>query len=75
LTDSPGTRFRERSAKVLQLHPREADRFSITRDGSDIHIVIECNSDYAAMLVFDQAADYLREGELVLGVSTVRLRE
>jgi hypothetical protein len=69
-----GTRLQNRSAKVLQLHPREADRFSITREASSIHIVIECNSEYAAMLVYDQAIDYLQEGELVLGVSTVPMR-
>jgi hypothetical protein len=69
-----GTRVKERSAKVLQLHPRECDRFAITREADRIHIVIECNSEYAAMLVYDQAIDYLQEGELVLGVSTVKLR-
>jgi hypothetical protein len=69
-----GTRLQNRSAKVLQLHPREADRFSITRDGSRIQIIIECNCDYSAMLVYDQAIDYLKEGELVLGVSTVPFR-
>jgi hypothetical protein len=70
-----GTRLRQRSAKVLQLHPREADRFSITRDGSRIQIVIECNCDYAAMLVYDQAIDYLKEGQLVLGLNTVPMKE
>jgi hypothetical protein len=45
-----GTRLQSRSAKVLQLHPREADRFSITREGSRIQIIIECNCDYSAML-------------------------
>jgi hypothetical protein len=70
-----GTRLQNRSAKVLQLHPREADRFSITRDGSRIQIIIECNCDYSAMLVYDQAIDYLKEGELVLGVSTVKLKD
>jgi hypothetical protein len=70
-----GTRLRSRTAKVLQLHPREVDRFSIKRDGSNIQIVIECNCDYAAMLVFDQAMDYLKEGELVLGLSTVPFKQ
>jgi hypothetical protein len=70
-----GTQFRTGSAKVLQLHPREVDRFSITRDGDEVHIVIECNSEYAAMLVYDQAMDYLKEGELVLGVSTLPMRQ
>jgi hypothetical protein len=70
-----GTRLRQRTAKVLQLHPREVDRFSVIRDGSRIQITIECNCEYAAMLVFDQATDYLEEGELVLGVSTVPMRE
>jgi hypothetical protein len=69
-----GTRVRERSAKVLQLHPRETDRFAITRDGSNIHIVIECHCEYDAMLVYDQAIDYLHQGELVLGVNTVPMR-
>jgi hypothetical protein len=50
-----GTRLRQRTAKVLQLHPREVDRFSIVRDGSRIQITIECNCDYSAMLVYDQA--------------------
>jgi hypothetical protein len=70
-----GTRLQSRTAKVLQLHPREVDRFSITRDGSRIQIVMECNCDHAAMLVYDQAMDYLKEGELVLGVSTVPFKE
>jgi hypothetical protein len=70
-----GTRLRQRSAKVLQLHPREADRFSVVRDGSRIQITIECNCDYSAMLVFDQAIDYLQDGELVLGVKTVPFKE
>jgi hypothetical protein len=70
-----GTRLRQRTAKVLQLHPREVDRFSIERDGSRIQITIECNCEYAAMLVYDQAIDYLEEGQLVLGVSTVPMRE
>jgi hypothetical protein len=69
-----GTRLQNRSARVLQLHPREADRFSITREASNIHIVIECHCEYDAMLVYDQAIDYLQEGELVLGVSTVSMR-
>jgi hypothetical protein len=66
---------RERSAKVLQLHPREVDRFSVVRDGSHIQVIIECNCDYSAMLVFDQAIDYLQDGELVLGVRTVPMKE
>jgi hypothetical protein len=68
-------RLQNRTAKVLQLHPREADRFSIVRDGSRIQITIECNCDYSAMLVFDQAIDYLQDGELVLGVKTVPFKE
>jgi hypothetical protein len=67
-------RLQNRTAKVLQLHPREADRFSIVRDGSRIQITIECNCDYSAMLVFDQAIDYLQDGELVLGVKTHPMR-
>jgi hypothetical protein len=70
-----GTRLRQRSAKVLQLHPREVDRFSVVRDGSHIQVTIECNCDYSAMLVFDQAIDYLQDGELVLGVRTVPMKE
>jgi hypothetical protein len=70
-----GTRLRSRTAKVLQLHPREVDRFSIVRDGSSIQITIECNCEYAAMLVYDQAIDYLQEGELVVGVKTVPFKE
>jgi hypothetical protein len=60
---------------VLQLHPREVDRFSIVRDGSSIQITIECNCDYSAMLVYDQAIDYLQEGELVVGLRTVPFKE
>jgi hypothetical protein len=70
-----GTRLRQRTAKVLQLHPREVDRFSITREGSHIKATIECNCDYAAMLVYDQAIDYLEEGQLVLGVQTAKLKD
>jgi hypothetical protein len=70
-----GTRLRSRTAKVLQLHPREVDRFSIVRDGSSIQITIECNCEYAAMLVYDQAIDYLQEGELVVGLRTVPFKE
>jgi hypothetical protein len=70
-----GTRLRQRSAKVLQLHPREVDRFSIVRDGSRIQVTIECNCEYSAMLVFDQAMDYLKEGQLVLGVSTIPFKD
>jgi hypothetical protein len=51
------------------------DRFSVVRDGSHIQITIECNCEYAAMLVYDQAIDYLQEGELVLGVRTVPFKE
>jgi hypothetical protein len=69
-----GTRLRQRSAKVLHLHPREVDRFSVVRDGSSIQITIECNCDYSAMLVYDQAIDYLQDGELVLGVKTHPMR-
>ena len=69
-----GTRVRQRSAKVLQLHPRECDRFSFERDGPSIHIIIECHNEYDAMLVYDQAIDYLQEGELVLGVKTHPMR-
>jgi hypothetical protein len=70
-----GTRLRQRSAKVLQLHPREVDRFSLVRDGSRIQITIECNCEYSAMLVYDQAIDYLEEGQLVLGVQTTKLKD
>jgi hypothetical protein len=70
-----GTRLRQRTAKVLQLHPREVDRFSLVRDGSRIQITIECNCEYSAMLVYDQAIDYLEEGQLVLGVQTTKLRD
>jgi hypothetical protein len=69
-----GTRLRQRTAKVLQLHPREVDRFSVVRDGPHIQITIECNCEYAAMLVYDQAIDYLQDGELVLGVKTHPMR-
>jgi hypothetical protein len=69
-----GTRLRSRTAKVLQLHPREVDRFSIVRDGSRIQVTIECNCEYSAMLVYDQAIDYLQEGELVLGMKTHPMR-
>jgi hypothetical protein len=70
-----GTRLRQRTAKVLQLHPREVDRFSLVRDGSRIQITIECNCEYSAMLVYDQAIDYLEEGQLVLGVQTTKLKD
>jgi hypothetical protein len=50
------------------------DRFSIVRDGSRIQVTIECNCEYSAMLVYDQAIDYLQEGELVLGVKTHPMR-
>jgi hypothetical protein len=46
-----GTRLRNRTAKVLQLHPREVDRFSVVRDGSHIQITIECNCEAAAALI------------------------
>jgi hypothetical protein len=46
-----GTQLRNRSAKVLQLHPREVNRFAIERDGPDIKIVIECHNEYASILV------------------------
>jgi hypothetical protein len=70
-----GTRLRQRTAKVLQLHPREVDRFALTREGSTIRIVIECHNEYDAMLVYDQATDYLEEGQLVLGVNTTKLKD
>jgi hypothetical protein len=37
--------------------------------------IIECNCDYSAMLVYDQAIDYLKEGQLVLGLNTVPMKE
>jgi hypothetical protein len=70
-----GTRTLMRPAgKVLQLHPRETNRFAIERDGDTIKVVIECHSEYDAMMVYDQAIDQLKEGDLVLGVRTELLR-
>lgn len=70
-----GTRSMIRpTAKVLQLHPREIDRFAIERDGETIKVIIECHSEYDAMLVYDQAIEELCDGELVLGVRTGQLR-
>lgn len=72
---SGGTRTKTRPAgKVLQLHPREVNRFAIEREADTIKIIIECHSQYDAMLVYDQAIGELKEGELVLGVRTGQLR-
>jgi hypothetical protein len=46
----------------------------LVRDGSRIQVTIECNCEYSAMLVYDQAIDYLQEGELVLGMKTHPMR-
>lgn len=50
-------------------------KLAIERDGSRVHFIVECEDDYSAMALYDQAVAEARFGVLDLTVVTQRAED